>query len=985
MEKYGHSKIEKKWQEIWQKTKLYETDLKDKKPKYYNLVMFPYPSGEYLHIGHAYSFSGADVYARYKRLNSSNVFEPIGYDSFGLPAENFAIKNKVHPKESTAKNIKHSEKQLKAWGCMFDWSRTVTTSDPDYYKWTQWLFLKIYEAGLAYQKEAPVNWCPKCLTVLANEQVISGLCERCDSEVIQKNMKQWFFKTTDYAERLIKDLDKVDWPESSIIKQRNWIGKSEGAIIRFPIVVNQREYQRESAFVEVFTTRLDTVFGMTYIVLAPEHELVSRITTPEHKKEVEAYQIKTQKMTEIERQSLEKEKTGIFTGAFAINPFDNEKIPVWIADYVISSYGTGAVMAVPAHDERDFQFAKKYKLPIEEVVVPYTKYQTKKGKPTEQRDVAVAIVHNKKDNTYLCLDWRTTKWKSFPSGGVDSEDYTKAAKREVLEETGYKNIKLVKEYQNTLMEEFYRPHKDSNVIARYKYLIFELVNDEKVDVDKKELEQHKTVWVKHEKVADFLNIDHLKKFWSNYLAGNSEEAYTDYGVLVDSGEFSGLTSEEAKEKMAEWLSKKKTGGKKINYRLRDWSIARQRYWGVPIPIIYCDKCASTGSAQAGIVPVPKKDLPVRLPDLDIKEVQPKGTGKGPLASQPDFVNTTCPKCGGSGRRETDTMDTFVDSSFYFLRYPSVGNDKEMMEKEITKKWLPVDMYVGGAEHVTMHLLYARFVTKALNDQKLINFDEPFSSLRHQGMILGPDGQKMSKSKGNVIIPDKVIKEYGADTFRTYLLFMGPFEDGGPWNPKGIIGVKRFLDRYWNLAIEVCENIKPEDPEDLIYSSKKIEETALKRVINKTIKKVGKDIAGFRFNTAVSTLMTCLNEIEKIKEKLPVKESLFWREAIEKFTILLSPFAPHITEEIWEGLGQHESVFTSFWPKYDKNLIKEDIITLVIQVNGKLRDTIEVSAGISQKQAEKEALKSQKIQKYTEGKKPIKTIFVPDKLINLIVK
>ncbi len=969
MEEYNPQKIEKKWAEVWDKTKLYQTDLKSKKNKHYNLVMFPYPSGEYLHIGHGYSFSGADVYARFKKLNGFNVFEPIGYDSFGLPAENFAIKNKVHPKESTASNIKHAEKQLRSFGTMFDFSKEVVTSDSSYYKWTQWLFLKLYEKGLVYQKESPVNWCPKCLTVLANEQVINGLCERCDTQVVQKNLKQWFFKITDYAERLIKDLDKVDWPGSSVIKQRNWIGRSEGVEFEMDIV-GQKEK------IKTYTTRIDTVFGMTYVVLAPEHPLVLKITSKENKKAVEDYQIKSQKLSEVDRQLEDREKTGVFTGAYAVNPFNNKKVPVWIADYVIYGYGTGAVMAVPAHDERDFEFAKKYNLPIVESIAPYMKDDPRDDKETEKRDIVTAIVKNPKNNSYLCLNWKTTDWKSFPTGGTDGEDLVKAAKREVGEETGYKNLKFIKQIGDSIFSEFYRPHKDSNVFANFKYLLFELENEEKEVVAQKEKDQHEAVWVKETEVSSFISVWNQKIAWKRYKEGDF--AYTDYGVVINSGRFSGLKSEEAKEKMAKWLEDKKLGGKKINYRLRDWSIGRQRYWGAPIPIIYCKKC--------GVQPVPEKDLPVLLPELPLEKVQPKGTGKGPLANAKEFVKTICPKCGGEAERETDTMDTFVDSSFYFLRYPSVSNNKEMMEKEVTKKWLPVDMYVGGAEHVTMHLLYARFITKALFDQKLIDFDEPFLRLRHQGMILGPDGKKMSKSKGNVVIPDEVIKEYGADTFRTYILFMGPFEDGGPWDPKGIKGIQRFLEKYWELANEVLKNQKPENPEEVIYYSKEIEETALLRIIHKTIKKVSEDIEGFRFNTAVSSFMVCLNEMLKIKSKLPFsKSSVLWKEVLEIFSILLSPFAPFITEEVWERFGNHDSIFTAAWPKYDEGLIEEEVITLVVQINGKVRDTIEVSAGISQKDAQKEALKSQKVIKYTTGKKVANSFFVPNKLINLIVE
>ena len=833
MEKYDPSKVEKKWKEIWAKTKINDTDIFSDKSKLYNLVMFPYPSGEYLHIGHGYSYSGADVYARFKRLNGFNVFEPIGYDSFGLPAENFALKKGVYPKESTESNIKHAQEQLKSFGCMFDWSKVIIASDPGYYKWTQWLFLKLYEKGLAYQKEAPINWCPKCLTVLANEQVIDGLCERCDTEVVQKRMKQWFFKITDYAKRLIKDLDKVDWPESSKIKQRNWIGESEGATVKFKI---KSKKIKEDLSIEVFTTRIDTLFGGTFLIMAPDHPLIEKITDDENLKTVKQYQIKTQKLSDIDRQLEERPKTGVFTGAYAVNPSNNKEIPIWISDFVLASYGGGAVFA-DAHDERDFQLAKKFNILLKTTIKP-----------------------------------------------VDLEDDSKIR--------------------------------------------------------------------------------------------NLEECFTGDGILYDSDQFNGMHSKEARKAITEWLSKKSLAKRTVNYRLRDWSFSRQRYWGAPIPIIYCEKC--------GMVPVSEEDLPVLLPD--VKDFRPKGTGKGPLASDPDFVNTTCPKCGGKATRETDTMDTFVDSSFYFLRYPNSGNDKEMMNSKITKKWLPVDMYTGGAEHVTMHLLYARFITKALFDAGMINFDEPFLHLRHQGMILGPDNKKMSKSKGNVVIPDEVIKKEGADAFRIYILFMGPFDEGGPWNPQGIKGVKRFLDRYWTLALEIINSQNKENPEDVIYLSYEIEETALARIINKTIKKVGEDIDSYKFNTAISTLMQSLNEIYEIKNKLPFDKSYsLWRDAIGKFTIILSPFVPFITEEIWEKLGNTSSVSLSAWPFYDKNLIKEDIIDIVVQINGKLRGKVQVRPGSSKEQAEKLANNNLNIKKYTEGKEIIKSVFVPDKLLNIVVK
>lgn len=802
MARYNHTEIEKKWQEAWAKTNLYTTDFALDKPKHYNLVMFPYPSGAYLHMGHGYSYSGADVYGRLKQHQGFNVFQPIGYDSFGLPAENYAIKMGVHPGQSTSANIEHAEKQLRSFGTMFDFSRQLITSDPTYYKWTQWLFLKLYEQGLAYQKEAPVNWCPKCMTVLANEQVIGELCERCETEVVQKKMNQWFFRITDYADRLITDLDKVDWPESSVVKQRNWIGRSEGAQIKFKI--------RNSKFeIDVFTTRPDTLFGVTFMVLAPENPLVGDITTPEQRAEVEAYIKATGAKSDLDRMQ-EKTKTGVFTGAYAVNPINGTEIPVWIGDYVLMGYGTGAIMAVPAHDERDWDFAKKFDLPIVEVICSSEANET------------------------------------------------------------------------------------------------------------------------------------------------PEEKFTGYGTLASSGEYTGLASEEAKEKIVAKLSSQKQAVKKVNYKLRDWSFSRQRYWGAPIPIIYCEKC--------GTVPVPESDLPVLLPEVDVAMVKPMGTGKSPLATIPEFAHTTCPKCGGKAERETDTMDTFVCSSFYYLRYPNVGDDSEMMNAEVTKKWLPVDMYVGGAEHVTMHLLYARFVTKALFDAGIISFDEPFKSLRHQGMILGPDGKKMSKSKGNVVIPDEIIREYGADIFRTYALFMGPFEDGGPWNPKGMIGVQRFFEKIYDLAHT------RDWPE--------VSTIEVSARLAKLIKKTTTDIESFKFNTAVACFMEFTNFLQSHSADISKID-------FGSFLVLLNPFAPHLTEELWSVLGNTESVCLASWPIYDDNLLFDNLVTIAVQVNGKVRDSLLISVDVSEAEVVAAALDSEKVQKYLTGKAVKKQIYIKGKILSIV--
>lgn len=797
MSLYDHSKAEKKWQKKWAKDELYKTDFNDsKRPKYYNLVMFPYPSGDKLHLGHWYNYGLADSWGRYKKMCGFNVFEPMGYDSFGLPAENYAIKHGVHPAKSTAKNIEYMRKQLSEMGAMYDWNNEIQTSSPQYYKWTQWLFLQLYKNGLAYKKYSPVNWCPNCQTVLANEQVQEGKCERCDAEVTKKDLSQWFFKIRDYAERLL-NFEGLSWPEKTKLMQKNWIGKSIGSEIDFDLGGQK---------VTVFTTRIDTLFGCTYMVLAPEHPLVLDVTTDDQRKNVEEYIKKTRKESDIERSSETREKTGVNTGAFAVNPVNGKKVPVWIADYVLASYGTGAVMAVPAHDERDYAFAKKYGLDIREVIVPV------KGK----------------------------------------SDIKKAA-------------------------------------------------------------------------------------------------FTEYGKLVGSGDFNHLSTEEAKEKITEHLKKKKQGDFKVQYKLRDWLVSRQRFWGAPIPIINCKKC--------GEVPVPEKDLPVILPENDEIDYKPKG--KSPLATVKEFVSTTCPNCDGPAKREVDTMDTFVCSSWYYLRYPSAHNSEEPFEKKRTNKWLPVDMYIGGPEHACMHLLYARFINKTLKDLGFIDFEEPFKTLIHQGLIT-KDGAKMSKSKGNVVSPDAFIEKYGSDVFRMYLMFMGPFTEGGDWNDSGIKGIARFVDKFF----------------DLIYTNAKVEdEKALKVILNKTVKKVTDDIENLQFNTCISALMEFTNaatktRIDEVSKKTMVR--------------LIAPFAPHIAEELWEFLGEKNSVFNSKWPEFDVAYLVEDTIELVIQINGKVRAKTQAPADIEEKAAIKMAKDIKNIQTHLEGKTIVKEIYVPGRLVNIVV-
>ncbi len=806
MSLYDPRKAEKKWQAKWAKDGIYKTNFNDSnRPKYYNLVMFPYPSGDKLHVGHWYSYAPADSWGRYQRMKGFNVFEPMGFDSFGLPAENYAIKHGVHPAKSTEKNIDYMRMQLSKMGTMYDWSTEVQTSSPAYYKWTQWLFLQLYKNDLAYKKKSPVNWCPNCKTVLANEQVHEGKCERCNAEVTKKDLNQWFFNIRKYAERLL-NFDGLDWPEKTKLMQENWIGKSIGSEITFEFVDPETK-EKTGKSVKVFTTRIDTLFGCTYMVLAPEHELVKQITTHQHKENVNDYIKKTKKVADIERTAEGREKSGVETGSYTINPVNGKIVPVWIADYVLASYGTGAVMAVPAHDERDYEFAKKYKLPIKEVIKP-------------------------------------TKGKS--------------------------------------------------------------------DIKK--------------------------------------EAFTQDGKLVNSGKFIGKTSKEARKEITKLLQKDQKGDFKIQYKLRDWLISRQRFWGAPIPIINCEKC--------GALPVPEKDLPVTLPMTKGIDYKPKG--KAPLATVKSFINTKCPNCGKKAEREADTMDTFVCSSWYYLRYPSANNDKQAFEKKRTNKWLPVDMYIGGPEHACMHLLYARFINKVLKDLGFIDFEEPFKKLVHQGLIT-KDGAKMSKSKGNVVSPDEFVEKYGSDIFRMYLMFMGPFSEGGDWNDTGIKGIARFVDKFF----------------DLIYTEATVEdEKTLKVSLNKTIKKITEDIQDFHFNTCVSALMEFTNtatktRIDKVSKNIAVR--------------LIAPLAPHLAEELWEWLGNKKSVFDAKWPEFDDAYLVEDTIELVVQVNGKVRAKTIVPSDVEEKDAIKAAKDLDNVSKYLEGKQIIKEIYVPGRLVNIVVK
>ena len=816
VDKYNPPRIEKKWRQKWAEDRLYQVTEGSARPKWYALTMFPYTSGD-LHIGHWYAMAPSDVHARFKRMQGYNVLHPVGFDAFGLPAENAAISRGIHPFTWTMQNVDNMRRQLESIGAIYDWSREIITCLPEYYRWTQWLFLKLYQAGLAYRGRAPVNWCPCCQTVLANEQVISGLCERCETVVARRDLEQWFFRITKYADELMQ-YNGIDWPERIKAMQRNWVGKSTGAEISFTLDhpgVEEKE-------IRVFTTRPDTTFGVTFMVLAPEHPLVAKLTSVEKRAEVEAYIDRSRRESEIERLSTEKEKEGIFIGAYAVNRLHGEEVPIWIADYVLMSYGTGAVMGVPAHDERDFAFARKYNLPIKVVIAP--------------------------------ADWQ---------------------------------------------------------------------------------------------------------------GGELAEAYTEPGAMVNSGRFDGLYGEQGKEAVCDFLEEKGWGRRAITYRLRDWLISRQRYWGAPIPIIYCEQC--------GIVPVPEKDLPVLLPEN--AEFRP--TGESPLKYCEEFINTTCPRCSSPARRETDTMDTFMCSSWYFLRYASPNDDTAPFASDKVSYWLPVDLYTGGAEHAVMHLFYARFFIKALRDMGLVDFAEPFKRLFNQGIIIAGH-HKMSKSRGNVVNPDDYVSHLGADAIRAYLMFLAPWEQGGEWDDSGVSGISRWFNRLWVLVLEEYRYCgKP-------GADREKAEEELSRITHQTVRKVTSDLERIHLNTMISALMEFTNHLGRVKETGAVTPSA-WAEAIRALLLLLAPTAPHLTEELWQRLGYPYSIHNQSWPEWNEELARDEEATLVVQVNGKLRDRITVPLSITEAEAKSLAMASQRVKAYLEGRELLKTIYVPGRLVNLVVR
>ncbi|MFA5926351.1 MAG: class I tRNA ligase family protein [Parcubacteria group bacterium] len=965
MPKYNPKKIERKWQKYWaEHPELFEADEKSEKEKFYCLDMFPYPSGDGLHVGHVEGYTASDIYSRYQRMKGKNVLHPMGWDAFGLPAENYAIKTGVHPDKSTHQNIKNFTGQIKSLGLSYDWKREIDTSNPGYYKWTQWFFLFLYKNGLAYRKKAKVNWCGSCQTVLANEQAEGGICERCKNEVIQKDLEQWFFKITDFAEELIEGLDKIDWPQSTKIAQKNWIGKSVGA--EFELRITNYE-----SGIRVYTTRLDTVYGMTYAVVSPEHPIIEKIKDGiENYKEVEKYINEAKRKTDLERTELQKEKTGVeIKGLRVINPFTDKEVPIFVADYVLSTYGTGAVMAVPAHDERDFEFAKKYNLPISQsITLDFESYE-KTIKVLE----ALKEIYNEaqKENVKFWL-----------LGGLANAFYAGIVYREHDDLDLIARDPASQEKMIAVLEKLgFEKIKEKKLTEKLTNFIFKNSNGIEVDIGPCAWEYGLKDCDFEEEIKTFGDYQSLvlsRKFLINlknyFIKNRSEEkdkidlsylegkVLTEKGFLVNSGKYSGLSSEKAREEMAVWLEKNNFGGRKTTYKIRDWLISRQRYWGSPIPMIYCEKC--------GWQPVSEKDLPVLLPE--VKDYRPKGTS--PLGTNSDFVNTVCPKCGAAAKRELDTMDTFVCSSWYFFRFSDPKNEKEFAGKEKIEKWLPVDLYIGGAEHTVLHLLYSRFFTKALHRHGRIDFDEPFKKLRHQGIVIAEDGRKMSKSLGNVINPDEIVKEYGADVLRLYEMFMGPLEDMKRWNTSSIIGLRRFLERVWRLE-EKTQSTNTQNTKQ--NPGPKTQNTKINSLLHKTIKKVTEDIDNLRFNTAISAMMILVNEMEKEKE-LPII-------SYQLLNTILSPFAPHMAEEIWqEKLGRKESIFFEKWPEYDPKLVQDEEIMLIIQVNGKVRDQIKVPSGVKEEEAKKLALESQKIIKYTEGKDIRKIIFVKDRLINFVI-
>jgi len=968
MKEYDHKKIEKKWQVFWEKNKINQAKDSSKKPKYYSLIEFPYPSGDGLHVGHPRPYIGMDVISRKRRLEGYNVLYPIGWDAFGLPTENYAIKTGKDPRVVTKKNSDTFRRQIKSLGISFDWSREINTTDPKYYKWTQWIFLRFLKKDLAYKAKIAINWCPKDKIGLANEEVVGGNCERCGSPVEKREKEQWMLGITKYADRLDKDLDTVDYLPQIKLSQRNWIGRSEGAEIDFKISGN--------ISVKVFTTRSDTIFGATYLVLAPEHELVQKLKAKiANWNEIEKYIKEVKSKTEIERTAEDKAKTGVeLKGVKAINPANQEEIPIWIADYVLPHYGTGAIMAVPAHDERDFAFAKKYKLSIKNVIEPVfisTSDPVRENLPIIERRAITAIVKHWSEDKYLALKWKAVPWVTFLTGGIEKEQTAEeAARYEIREETGFLNLKLVKKLQND-HSKFYHGQKKENRFAHFENFYFELQNEEQVEIDEVEGKaKHDIIWLRPDEIEKSLTPEGHIRDWKLL---QKDIVYTGDGILANSGKFSGQDSQKAKKEIIKFVG----GKEKTTFKLRDWVFSRQRYWGEPIPVVFCEDC--------GIVPIPEKDLPVELPK--VKNYQPTDSGESPLANIAKWVNVKCPKCKGKARRETDTMPNWAGSSWYYLRYVDHQNKKEFAGKKNLKYWTPVDWYNGGNEHTTLHLLYSRFWHKFLFDLGLVPTSEPYKKRTSHGMILGEGGVKMSKSLGNVINPDEMVKTYGADTLRVYEMFMGPFNQSVAWSTESIIGARRFIEKVWRIGEKVSKQknslASPDAfPQSLGPSlrsatlSEKHTGSALSNLLHKTIKKVSEDIENMQFNTAIAALMILANEMDKIEN--------VGKDDFKKFLKILAPFAPHIVEELWNTLGEKKSINLSDWPKWDASLIQDEEVKIAVQVNGKVRAELMVRMDSPEEEIKKQALADTAVQRHLAGGSVKKIIYVKNKLINIVV-
>lgn len=961
MKRYNPSEIEPKWQKIWNDQNAFVAEDFSDKPKTYISPMFPYPSGAGMHTGHTFEHAIVDALARFYRGNGHNVLNPMGWDSFGLPAENYAIKTGTPPAETTRTNIANFKNQLERLGVSIDWTREVNTSDPGYYRWTQWIFTQLFERGLAYQKESLQWWCEIDQTVLANEQVVNGKCWRHDGPddplAIKKNIRQWFFKITDYAEPLLQEIPDLDWPEKIKTAQTNWIGKSQGAEVTFSVDGSDEQ-------ITVFTTRPDTIFGATYLVLAPEHPLARQLASDDERQAVEKYITDAVKKSEIDRLNDTKEKTGVFTGSYATNPANDKKIPVWVADYVLGGYGTGAVMGVPAHDGRDNTFAKKFNLPIIEVIEATTfddKNPPQEGKENTQRAIVICVIKNQ-EGKYLTLKWNKLNWHTFVMGGVEpGEEIVEAAKREIAEETGYMDVEFKSRMPFALNSIFYAAHKDVNRDIRVDILQFELKSDKLGKTNKEEHEDFEPLWVDASELKNLGPVGGLE-----YIVRWIEEGdyvYAGEGRIIESGEFTHMQSSEAREKIVTWLEQKGVATEKVTYKMRDWLISRQRYWGAPIPIIHCD--------EHGAVPVPVDQLPVILPD--IKDFAPKGDGKSALARDEAWVNTTCPTCGKPAKRETDTMDGYACSSWYLLRYADPRNKEQAWKPELANYWAPVDFYVGG-DHAVAHLLYVRFWTHVFHDMELVDFKEPVKKLVYHGLIAAEDGRKMSKSLGNTVDPLEIIDQgYGADSLRTYELFLGPIDENSNWSSTGIAGVYRFINRVWTLVQEFDESDKSFTGND----------TAVTRLQHKSTRKVTNDIRRLSFNTAIAGLMEYVNDLYKLKVDGFSDEP--WRSALSTLVQLVAPFAPHMAEELWQQLGHEGLVHETQWPAWDDALIVEDTMTIIVQVNGKLRAKLEVATESAKDEIEKLALANEHVQTFVDGKDPAKIIYVPSKLVNIVVK